>query len=57
MLEAFGIKKFQKIKNKYNVENVYPPNGVEIKKEITYTPKISTNEKIYNKIIKKKSSK
>ena len=48
-------EKEEKIKSKYNVENVYTPNGVEIKEEITYKPKISTNEEIYNKIIKKKN--
>ena len=36
------------------VYNVYTPNGVEIKKVITYDPKISTNEQIYNEIIKLK---
>lgn len=47
-------EKEESIKNKYKVENVYTPNGVEIKEEITYKPKISTNEEVYNKIIKEK---
>lgn len=42
------------IKNTYEVDTVYTPNGVEIKETITYKPKISTNEQIYNQIIKKK---
>ena len=52
--KEFINAKEEVIKNKYKVENVYTPNGVEIKEEITYKPKISTNEEIYNKIIKKK---
>lgn len=47
-------KKEEEIKNKYNVKQVYPPNGVEIKQEITYNPKTKTNEQIYNEIIKEK---
>lgn len=47
-------QKEEEIKNKYKVDTVYPPNGVEIKEEITYQPKIKTNEQIYNEIIKQK---
>lgn len=50
----FINKKEEDIKNKYNVDTVYTPNGVEIKEEITYKSKINTNEEVYNKIIKKK---
>lgn len=52
--DTYINEKEEQIKNKYQVDNVYKPNGVEIKKVITYNPKISTNEQIYNKIIKQK---
>ena len=52
--EEYINQKEEQIKTKYKVDNVYTPNGVEIKKVITYTPKISTNEQIYNEIIKLK---
>ena len=53
--ESYINEKEEQIKNKYQVENVYTPNGVEIRKVITYNPKVSTNEVIYNKIIKQKN--
>ena len=52
--EEYINKKEEQIKNKYQVDNVYKPNGVEIKKVITYKQQISTNEQIYNEIIKLK---
>jgi len=41
------------IKEKYNVDSVYPPNGFEIKEFITYDEKISSAEVIYNQIKEK----
>lgn len=38
------------IKSKYKVDKVYPPNGLEIKKEYTYSEKIDSVENVYNKI-------
>lgn len=38
------------IKKQYGVDKVYPPNGLEIKKEYTYSEKIDTVENVYNKI-------
>jgi len=52
--EEYINEKEEQIKNKYKVDNVYTPNGVEIKKVVTYKTKISTNEQIYNQIIRKK---
>ena len=52
--EEYINKKEEQIKKIYKVDNVYTPNGVEIKELITYNPKISTNETIYNEIIKLK---
>lgn len=51
--EHINLKEEQ-IKKQYQIDNVYPPNGVEIKEVITYKPKISTNEEIYNELIKLK---
>lgn len=42
--------KQQSIMKKYNVDNVYPPNGFDIEKKLTYDEKISDTESIYNKI-------
>ena len=52
LFEEYINQKEEQIKKIYKVDNVYTPNGVEIKKVITYKPKISTNEEIYNDIIK-----
>ena len=48
--KSYINEKEEQIKSKYQVENVYTPNGVEIKEVITYKPKINTNEQIYNKL-------
>jgi len=42
--------KQKSIKTKYGVDNVYPPNGFDIEKKLTYDEEISDNESIYNKI-------
>ena len=39
------------IKILYDVENVYAPKGVEIKKVTTYSDLLNTNEEIYQKIV------
>ena len=41
----------EKIKKQYNVDSVYTPKGVEIKKELTYSNKTNTNEEIYNLLV------
>lgn len=38
------------LKEKYNVERVYAPTGLEIKEEITYNEDITSTEDIYNKV-------
>lgn len=38
------------IKEKYGVDKVYPPNGLEIKKVYTYNEKIDSVNNVYNKI-------
>jgi len=49
-LEDYINDKQQALKNKYNVDNVYIPNGLKIKEETTYNEKTESIEKIYNKI-------
>jgi len=40
----------EKLKEKYQVNEIYTPKGVEIKKIVTYDKKINTNEEIYKKL-------
>ena len=51
-LEKYIDERGQYIKNKYGVDKIYAPNGLEVKKIITYHDKISTIREIYNKIEK-----
>ncbi|MBE6156691.1 MAG: M23 family metallopeptidase [Firmicutes bacterium] len=43
-------EKQQSIKDKYDVENVYPPNGLEVIETYSYNANISSINDIYNKI-------
>lgn len=45
----------EKLKDKYQVDKIYTPKGVEIKKVITYNNKINTNEEIYNVLVNKQN--
>ena len=47
-------QKEQELKEKYDVNKIYTPNGVEIKKTITYSAHVNSNEEIYNKLISQK---
>jgi len=49
-MDKYINDKQDQIKQQYNVKNVYAPQGLEIKKEVTYNKKLSTTEEIYNKI-------
>ncbi len=49
-LENYINNEQSALKDKYQVERVYLPVGLEIKKEITYKTNISTAKEIYNKI-------
>lgn len=49
-LEDYIDIKEQEIKDKYNVNKVYMPNDLEIKKEETYNKKVSSVEYIYDRI-------
>lgn len=48
-------KKEEQLKKKYNVDKIYIPKGVEIKKIITYDNKYDTNEYIYNILVKEQN--
>ena len=41
----------EKLKVKYDVDTIYAPKGVEIKKVITYDNDYDSNEKIYNLLV------
>lgn len=43
----------QELKNKYNVENVYIPNEIDVVKDVTYQKNLSTINEIYNSINEK----
>ena len=45
----------EKLKDKYNVDKIYTPKGVEIKKVITYKDKYNTNEEIYKMLVDKQN--
>ena len=45
--------KEEELKNKYNVDTVYTPKGVEIKKNITYDTSVNSDEQIYNELLNK----
>lgn len=53
--EEFINDKEEEIKAKYDVDTVYTPKGVEIKKNLTYNNDVNSNEDIYNKIINNKT--
>ena len=42
------------IKSTYNVDNVYPPNGFNITKDITYENNIDNVKKVYDEIKEEK---
>ena len=48
-------KEGQSIKEKYKVDQVYPPNGLKITKYFTYDEKISSVKEIYKKIKEKEN--
>lgn len=52
--EEYINKKEEAIKEKYGVDKVYMPNGVNIKSVTTYGSNIDTNEEIFEKIVKLK---
>lgn len=54
-LEDYIDKEQKELKEEYNVDKVYVPNGIDIEKCVTYNPKILTEKQIYEKIKENKS--
>lgn len=52
--EEFINTKEEELKKRYEVNTVHTPEGVEIKKNLTYNTFVSTDQEIYNKIISNK---
>lgn len=50
LLEEYIDNEQTEIKEKYGVDKVFLPNDLDIKKEITYGKKVSTEKEIYEKI-------
>ena len=53
-LESYIDKQGDHIKKKYQTNKVYAPNGLEIKKIVTYHDKVDTAKEVYDKIQKMK---
>ena len=53
--EAYINKQEEYLKEKYQVNNIYTPKGVEIKKIVTYNNKYDENDKIYNLLVKEEN--
>lgn len=49
-LEKYIDKEQETLKQKYNIDRVYAPDNLDIKKEITYSNNISSTKEIYEKI-------
>lgn len=49
-LENYIDEEQQEIKDRYNVDHVYTPEGLEIVKEVTYNEEMDTTSEIYEKI-------
>ena len=52
--EKFINSKEEELKHKYDVDTVYTPKGVEIKKNITYNSSVKSDEQVYREIINSK---
>jgi len=50
-LDDYINEKEKKIKEKYDIEKIYFPEGIVIREEITFGKKVLTTEEMYNKII------
>lgn len=53
-LEEYIDKKGANIKEKYKVDKVYAPNGLQIKRIITYSDELNTIKEVYKKLEKAK---
>ena len=50
LLEEYIDNEQSELKEKYKVDRVYPPNDLDIVKEITYNENVYTEKEIYDKI-------
>lgn len=48
-------KQEETLKTKYQVDNIYTPKGVEIKKIVTYSKKYNSNKEIYDLLVKQQN--
>jgi len=53
--EKYINSKEEYLKDKYKVDKIYTPKGVEIKKTVTYSDDIDTYESLYNILVKQQS--
>ena len=53
--EQYVNEQEEYLKEKYNVDKIYTPKGVEIKKVITYSDKYDSNNAIYNELVKEQN--
>lgn len=53
--ENYIDKEQKELKEEYDVNKIYVPNGIDIEKCVTYNPKILSERQIYEKIKEKKS--
>lgn len=53
--EKYINKQEEKLKEKYKVDKIYTPKGVEIKKVVTYNKHFDSNESIYNILVEKQN--
>lgn len=54
-LEKYIDKRGEYIKNKYNVDKISKPNGLEIKKVTTYNDSLMSVQEVYEQILEKKA--
>lgn len=54
-LEKYIDKRGEYIKNKYNVDKISKPNGLEIKKVTTYNDSLLSVQEVYEQILEKKA--
>lgn len=52
--QEFINTKEDELKKKFGVDTIYTPDGVEIKKNITYNYLVNTDEEVYNRVISNK---
>lgn len=54
-LQKYIDKRGEYIKNKYNIDKIYEPNGLEIQKVTTYNNELLSVKDMYDEIVKRRS--